>query len=154
MMMMMIDVLRPLLCTWYRIYSRISRFFWAVKRQFPEALDLYAGHIYYQLKERCFRPSLTLNTLGFNPIRARVGIKSSHRCLLFGFWGTFKPILTSTYTVSICPKKELQSEKLFLHTLIVRKDTTQKANEDQTPWKSNTNWKARMLFTEFWNADT
>jgi len=39
-------------------------------------------HISYQLKERCFRPSLTHNTIGFNPIRARVRIKSSHCCLL------------------------------------------------------------------------
>ena len=49
-------------------------------------LDLYAGHISNQLKERCFRPSLTHNTVGFNPIRVRVGIKSSHRCLLIHYY--------------------------------------------------------------------
>ena len=43
---------------------------------------------------------------------------------------------------------------LFLHTLIVQRDTTVRANEDQTPWKSNKNWMAQMLFTDFWNVDT
>jgi len=70
----------------YHIYSRISRFFCLVKREFPEAFDLYTGHISYQPKERCFRPSLTLNTIGFNPIRTRVGIKSSHRSLLTQYY--------------------------------------------------------------------
>jgi len=39
-------------------------------------LDLSARHISYQPRERYFGPSFTHNTIGFNPIRARVGTKS------------------------------------------------------------------------------
>jgi len=61
-------------------------------------LDLYARHISYQPKERCFRSSLTHNTIGFNPIRARVGIKSAHRCLLIHYQQLiFTKILFGSY---------------------------------------------------------
>jgi len=57
--------------------------FFVLKREFSEATRLM-GHISYQLKERCFQPSLTHNPIRFNPIR--VGIKSSHRCLLIHYY--------------------------------------------------------------------
>jgi len=70
----------------YRIYSWLSRFFGEGKGTSQKHLDLYKRHISYQLKERCFGPSLTHNIAGFNPIRARVGTKSSHRCLLIHYY--------------------------------------------------------------------
>jgi len=48
----------------YRKYWRI--FFGERKGTSQKHLDLYVHHISYQLKEKCFGPSLTQNNVGFN----------------------------------------------------------------------------------------
>jgi len=61
-------------------------FFWVGKKQFPEAHQLIHVSYFLPAEERCFRPFLTHNTIGFNPIRARVAIKTSHRWLLTHYY--------------------------------------------------------------------
>ena len=48
--------------------------FWVVKREFPEAPRLIRASYFLPAEEKIFQPSFTNNTIGFNPIRARVRI--------------------------------------------------------------------------------
>ena len=65
------------------VYKSIFR---VVKREFPEATRLIRTSYFLTPEGKMFSPSLTLNTIGFNPIRARVGIKLSNPCLIIHYY--------------------------------------------------------------------
>ena len=83
---------RDLKRLWYisELHKKLSEYsstlFGEGKGSSQKHLDLYAHRISYQLKESRFGPFLTHSTIGFNPIRARVRIKSSHHCLLIHYY--------------------------------------------------------------------